>query len=59
MMLCGAVSLETWLYARTDHVMAKEVRYGCWQKSTLQSLKATRLAWLDWMIAECEKDEVI
>lgn len=56
-MLCGERCLENWLYVRTDHITGKEVRYGRWRKSTLQNLKATRLAWLDWMIAECEKAE--
>ena len=50
------VRLDHWL-AQQGHIPKALFVSEMYDDQTLIRLKATRLAWLDWMIAECEKAE--
>jgi hypothetical protein len=54
-MLGHSQSLESWL-RKNGHASKKDVNASFVDPVLKGKIRATRTAWLDWMISECERD---
>jgi len=52
--MLGYTTLETWLRVHC-HASEYEVNNCIYDPELKEKIRNTRLAWLDWMISECEK----